>query len=193
MRRHRRTIAVAAVLVAAVLLARGVGVPTEREGSAPSTGPVAAGPAVVADVLDGDTVIVRMAGYEGPVRVVGVDTPEIVHPGKPAGCFGEEAKAATTAWLLGRTVALAPALEQRDRYDRLLARLVPADGPLAGRDLARALALSGFARELPIAPNTQDAPAIAAAVRSAQRHGRGLWAACGFAAAFPGKSPAAGG
>jgi len=187
---HRRSLVlIVVVLLVVVGLARLVHVPAESTPMV-STGPVSSGPAVILDVLDGDTVRVRMAGYEGPVRIVGIDTPEIEHPGKPAGCFGTEAAAATRAWLQGRTVELVPALEQRDRYDRLLAQVVPHDGPISGRDLARTLALSGFARELPIAPNTADAPAIADAVRSAQRHGRGLWAACGFAAAFPGKEPA---
>ena len=182
----RRPVVIALALLAAVLVGRLVPSPSSRP---PSTGPVAGGAGVVLDVLDGDTVIVRTAGYEGPVRVVGIDTPEIAHPGKPTGCFGEEARAATRLWLLGRVVAVRPAVEQRDRYGRLLARLEPADGPIAGRDLARTLALSGYARELPIAPNTADAPAIARQVRVAQRHRRGLWAACGFAAAFPGKEP----
>lgn len=190
---HRRSLVlILVVLLAVVGIARLVRVPSE---STPSTGngTVAAGPAEVLEVSDGDTVRVRMAGYEGPVRIVGIDTPEIEHPGKPAGCFGTEAAAATRAWVQGRTVNLTPALEQRDRYDRLLARIVPMDGPIAGRDLSRTLALAGLARELPIAPNTQDAPAIAAQVRIAQRHERGLWAACGFDAAFPGKEPAGGG
>lgn len=188
MRRLPLAFVVIALLVA-VLAARQVQVPAD---SAPvvASGPVVAGLGTVLEVLDGDTVRVRMAGYEGPVRIVGIDTPEIEHPGKPAGCFGEQAAAATRAWLQGRSVSIVPALEQRDRYDRLLARIVPRDGPIGGRDLARTLALSGFARELPIAPNTQDAPAIAEQVRTAQRHARGLWAACGFVAAFPGKEPA---
>lgn len=189
---RRSPLVIGLVLVAAVAATRLMHVP--HDSTAVSTsGPVAAGPAMVIDVLDGDTIRVRMAGYEGSVRIVGIDTPEIEHPGKPAGCFGEEAAAATRAWLIGRTVEVTPAIEQRDRYDRLLARVVPPDGPIAGRDLARTLALSGFARELPIAPNTDDAPEIAAEVRSAQRHRRGLWSACGFAAAFPGKEPAGGG
>lgn len=180
------------VLLVAVVVARLVPMPEEAP-PATGSGPVVAGPAVVLDVLDGDTIRVRMAGYEGPVRIVGIDTPEIEHPGKPAGCFGEQAAAATRAWLLGRTVALVPAREQRDRYDRLLARVEPTDGPIAGRDLARTLALSGLARVLTIAPNTEGAAAIGVAVGSAQRHGRGLWTACGFAAAFPGKEPGDGG
>lgn len=187
-----RRLLVALALLAALVVGRLVPVP--RAAPVPDDGgPVTAGAARVLDVLDGDTVVVTMAGYAGPVRVVGIDTPEIPHPDRPAGCFGDEARAATRAWLLGRVVAVRPALEQRDRYGRLLAGLVPADGPIAGRDLARTLALSGFARELPIAPNTADAPAIARQVRVARERRRGLWAACGFAAAFPGKEPATGG
>lgn len=189
---RRSPLLILLVLLAAVAIARLVPVP-EPERDTDGSGPVAAGPAVVLEVLDGDTIRVRMAGYEGPVRIVGIDTPEIEHPGKPAGCFGEQAAAATRDWLLGRTVALVPAREQRDRYDRLLARVEPSDGPIAGRDLARTLALSGLARALTISPNTEDAAAIGIAVRSAQRHARGLWAACGFAAAFPGKESADGG
>ena len=189
---RRSPLLILLVLLAAVVIARLVPVP-EPERVTGDSGPVAAGPAVVLEVLDGDTIRVRMAGYEGPVRIVGIDTPEIEHPGKPAGCFGEQAAAATRDWLLGRTVALVPAREQRDRYDRLLARVEPSDGPIAGRDLARTLALSGLARALTISPNTEDAAAIGIAVRSAQRHARGLWAACGFAAAFPGKESADGG
>jgi len=189
---RRSPLVIVVALSLAIIVARLIPVPHDPS-VVSSSGPIAAGPAIVLDVLDGDTIRVRMAGYEGSVRIVGVDTPEIEHPGKPAGCFGEQAAAATRAWLLGRTVEVTPAIEQRDRYDRLLARVVPPDGPISGRDLARTLALSGFARELPIAPNTDDAPAIAAEVRSAQRHGRGLWSACGFAAAFPGKESASGG
>lgn len=173
------------VLIAAIVVVRLVDVPAEE---APSDGaPVVAAVGTVTAVADGDTVTIRMPGYEGPVRLIGIDTPEIEHPDKPGACFGEEAAAATRAWVLGRSVRVEPGREQYDRYGRLLARLTPVDGPVAGRDLARVIALSGFARELPIAPNVDDAPAIADRVATAERRGRGLWAACGFAAAFPGR------
>lgn len=172
------------VLVFAVLVARRVDSPAPPVDRG---GPVAAGPAVVLAVLDGDTVVVRMAGYEGPVRIVGVDTPEIRHGDEPAACFGPEAAASTTAWLAGRPVVVRPAREQRDRYGRLLASVEGVEGPLAGRDLARALALSGLARALPIAPNLDDAPAIDERVARARLLRRGLWAACGEARAFPGR------
>lgn len=172
------------VLVFAVIVARRVDSPAPP---ADHGGRVAAGPATVLAVLDGDTLVVRMAGYEGPLRVVGVDTPEIAHRGDPAACFGPEAAASTAAWLAGRRVVVRPAREQRDRYGRLLATVEAVDGPLAGRDLARALALTGLARALPIAPNLADAPAIAERVARARLLRRGLWAACGEARAFPGR------
>ncbi len=184
----RSLLVVVALLIFVVAITRQVDAPIE---AVQSDGPVAAGPGLVLDVLDGDTVRIRMAGYEGSVRIVGIDTPEIEHPGKPAGCFGEEASAAARAWLQGRIVDVVPAREQRDHFGRLLARIVPRDGPIAGRDLARVLALSGFARELSIAPNLDDASALAERVAIARRLGRGLWRSCGFAAAFPGKESAA--
>ena len=184
MHRHRSLILVLVALIAAVVIARQVQAPTSLS---QSDGPITAGPGLVLDVLDGDTARIRMAGYEGSVRIVGIDTPEIEHPGKPAGCFGYEAAAAAKAWLQGRVVDVIPAREQRDHFGRLLARVVPRDGPIAGRDLARVLALSGFARELPMAPNLDDAGPLADRVAIARRLGRGLWSACSFATAFPGK------
>ncbi|MSO46818.1 MAG: thermonuclease family protein [Thermoleophilia bacterium] len=184
MHRQRSLVPVIVALIAAVVIARQVPAPASPS---QSDGPIAVGPGLVLDVLDGDTARIRMAGYEGSVRIVGIDTPEIEHPGKPAGCFGVEAATAARAWLSGRVVEVVPAREQRDHFGRLLARVVPRDGPIAGRDLARVLALSGFARELPIAPNLDDAGPIADRVAIARRLGRGLWGACGFVAAFPGK------
>ncbi len=185
MRRPRVPVLALAVLAAAVLVARQV--PFAGEPPADRGGPVAAGVADVLEVLDGDTVVVRMAGYQGPVRIVGVDTPEIAHGDEPAACHGPEAAAAVRAWLGGRRAVVRPAREQRDRYGRLLAYVEGVDGPLAGRDLARALAVSGLARPLPIAPNLDDAPAIAERAARARLMRRGLWGTCGQARAFPGR------
>ncbi|MEY4226203.1 MAG: nuclease ue, partial [Actinomycetota bacterium] len=105
-------------LLAVLILALAVVVARRVDSPAPPAdhgGRVAAGPATVLAVLDGDTLVVRMAGYEGPLRVVGVDTPEIAHRGDPAACFGPEAAASTAGWLAGRSVVVRPAREQRDR------------------------------------------------------------------------------
>jgi micrococcal nuclease len=87
--------------------------------------------AEVVDHVDGDTLRVRIASNQGAVpaelgvvetvRLLGVDTPETVHPSRPAERFGKEAGDFTKAQLLGRTVYLAFDWDLRDRYGRLLA------------------------------------------------------------------------
>ena len=67
-----------------------------------------AGPvtARVERVVDGDTLIVRYQGESHTVRLIGVDTPETVHPTRPVQYFGAEASAFTKARLDGQMVEL---------------------------------------------------------------------------------------
>jgi micrococcal nuclease len=88
---------------------------------------------VVAHV-DGDTVRVRIsnppAGLAAveTIRMIGVDTPETVHPKRPVEAFGREASEFTRTRLLGRQVYLAFDWDLRDRYGRLLAYIYTAAG-----------------------------------------------------------------
>jgi len=63
-------------------------------------------PAVVTEVVDGDTVYVKLNGREEKVRLIGVDTPETKHPEIGKEPFGEEASLYTKQKLLGRRVYL---------------------------------------------------------------------------------------
>jgi micrococcal nuclease len=169
------------VLVAAVVgLAAFVG--ALLAGAWPASGSAAAR---VVYVVDGDTVHVARGAGEVVVRVIGVDTPEVPHPGRAGACYGAQATSFVRGALLGRRVRLRVGTEPRDRYGRTLARVEAVDGPLAGRDLSEELARRGLARPLPIPPNTDDAPRIQALVDDARHAGAGLWGACGFTAAFP--------
>ena len=78
--------------------------------------------ATVVRVIDGDTIRVRVQGKEYTVRLIGVDTPETVHPAKTVQHFGAEASAYTKAALEAKTVTLEadPTGDTRDRYGRLL-------------------------------------------------------------------------
>ncbi len=138
---------------------------------------------VVSEVIDGDTIVVDSEH----VRVIGIDTPEIAHGDEPAACYGAEAARFVRAAVGGRRVELVVGAEPRDRFGRLLADVRPSDGPLAGRDLASVVAERGFARTLAIAPNDHAAVPLARLVAEARRARRGLWGACGFARAFPGR------
>jgi micrococcal nuclease len=90
--------------------------------------------AEVVDHVDGDTIRVRIpnppAGLRAveTIRMIGVDTPETVHPSRPVETFGKEASEFTRTELLGKTVRLAFDWDLRDRYGRLLAYIYTAEG-----------------------------------------------------------------
>jgi micrococcal nuclease len=78
--------------------------------------------ATVTRVVDGDTLVVDIAGRKDRVRLIGVDTPETVHPNKPVEYFGKEASAFTRQLCEGKQVVLRDELggQDRDKYGRLL-------------------------------------------------------------------------
>ena len=127
-------------------------------------------------VIDGDTVVVRLGSAEPEhVRLIGIDTPEIAHFGKPGQCFGLRATRLTRRLALGRQVVLRPGRERHDRYGRLLAYVRVLGGPA---DLERTLLTRGAARTLTIPPNVDRAALYAGLEAAAQRAGRGMWGAC---------------
>ena len=69
-------------------------------------------------VIDGDTFILENGER---VRLIGVDTPETVHPNKPVEHFGKEAAKFTRELLEGETVRLEYDWQKRDKYNRILA------------------------------------------------------------------------
>jgi micrococcal nuclease len=77
--------------------------------------------------IDGDTVRVHIPnppaglGAVETIRMIGVDTPETVYPGRPPEYFGKEAGDFTKTRLLGKNILLAFDWDLRDRYGRLLA------------------------------------------------------------------------
>ena len=112
-------------------------------------------------VIDGDTVVVRLDSDEAVhVRLIGINTPEIAHFGKPGECFGIRAATLTRRLALGRRVELQAGRERHDRYGRLLAYVHVLGGPA---DLERTLLVRGAARTLAIAPNVDRAATYARA------------------------------
>jgi len=130
--------------------------------------------AEVIDVVDGDTIDVRLEdGSEETVRYIGVDTPESVAPDEPVQCYAHRAAEFNRSLVLGRSVQLRFDAERRDVYGRLLAYVY------RGRRLINAILLRrGLARPLTIPPNDSLAPLFERLARAAGRVGRGLWGAC---------------
>jgi micrococcal nuclease len=158
-----------ALAVVALLLTAGVALVASRRG-----GPALAGR--VTYVVDGDTVVVRLDSQQPVhVRLIGINTPEIAHHGKPGECFGIRAASLTRRLALGHRVVLQAGRERHDRYGRLLAYVRVLGGP---DDLERSLLGRGAARTLAIAPNIDRAAAYAQVESAAREAGRGLWGAC---------------
>jgi micrococcal nuclease len=85
-------------------------------------------------VIDGDTIV--LDGNER-VRLIGVDTPETVHPRKSVEYFGREASAFTHRLVEGRRVRLEYDQDLRDRYGRTLAYVFLEDGRLVNAEIIR--------------------------------------------------------
>jgi micrococcal nuclease len=132
---------------------------------------------VVVSVSDGDTFTVKIDGKKERVRLIGVDTPETVHPTKGVQCFGPEASDFTKHNLaIGTRVRLVRDVEARDKYKRLLAYVYLVDSNVFyNLELVRL----GYARPYPFPPNTTHQGDFAAAAWEAQGNARGLWGACG--------------
>lgn len=170
-RRNDRSRLVVLLLVAATLF--GVSLTGRDRAGDP---PAAPDEATVVDVVDGDTLVVRVGGSEERVRLIGIDTPESVAADQPVECFGPEASDRLRQLLpSGSTVRLERDVEPRDRYGRLLAYVYRTqDNLLVNRDqVAR-----GFAEAKEYPPNTALSADLATAQRSAQASGAGLWTAC---------------
>lgn len=77
----------------------------------------------VAEVLDGDTIVLDDAETGEHVRLLGVDAPEIAHEedGSSAECWGDESAAYMADLVYGQEVTLKFDAECTDKYDRTLA------------------------------------------------------------------------
>lgn len=138
--------------------------------------PPAPGRATVVEVIDGDTVVLDFGDQTEIVRLLGVDTPETVHPDRPVECFGPEASSFTTEILpAGTDVVVERDVEARDRFDRLLAHLRLAED---GSHVNLVLVSEGMADTLIIEPNRAYASAMRTAAAAARENGLGLWSAC---------------
>jgi micrococcal nuclease len=123
----------------------------------------------VTKVTDGDTI---RLGQLGPVRLIGIDTPEVYGQ---AECFGREASDFAKRLLpLGTRVRYRVGVDERDRYERLLAYVWLPDG----RMLNRVMVERGYAQVLTIPPDVDFADVFRAGARAARQAGLGLWRAC---------------
>lgn len=133
------------------------------------------GPVPVSRVVDGDTLWVNTDGGDTKVRLIGVDTPELLDPRSPVQCFAQEASDFTKSALTGQLVYLEDDASQDsvDRYGRRLAYVWTLDGRLLNLDLIA----GGYANEYTYSDSTpyRYQRLFRAAEASAAERERGLW------------------
>ena len=131
----------------------------------------------VVKVTDGDTIHVAVDG--GPdnedVRIIGVDTPEVVDPRKPVQCFGPQASARAHTLLDGARVTLStdPTQASVDVHGRALRVVTLPDGS----DYAESTVAAGYGRAYKVrGPAPTDWATLTREQADARAAGRGLWA-----------------
>lgn len=134
---------------------------------------VLTGPVPVARVIDGDTVWVKTEGGDSKIRLIGVDTPELVDPRSPVECFAREASDYTKSTLTGQLVYLEndPTQDSIDRYGRRLAYVWTLDGRLLNFDLIN----EGYATEYTYGTPYRYQQQFRDAEAAAAAQERGLW------------------
>jgi len=130
------------------------------------------GPYKVTRVVDGDTIIVDVNGTKERIRLIGVDTPESVHPDANKNTeYGKIASEYTKSILEGKSVYLEYDVEERDRYGRVLAYVY-----LDGEMFNKTLLSEGHAVIATFPPNVKYVDDFVELQKIARAEGKGLWA-----------------
>lgn len=132
--------------------------------------------------VDGDTVHVTTdSGQVLKIRMIGVDTPETVHPSKPVEFYGKEASDFTKENLFGKTVYLEKDVSDTDRYGRSL-RYIWIDVPqeitkeeIKTKMFNGMLVARGFANSSTYQPDIKYQEYFSDFQREARNKNLGLW------------------
>ena len=134
------------------------------------------GPYSVTRIVDGDTIVVNMDGKDGKdtkIRLIGIDTPESVHPDNEKNTEeGRIASAYTEKLLTGCNVYLEFDSEYKDSYDRVLAYAYLEDGRMVNAILLE----EGMASVYTVPPNTKYTDVFIALQKKARENNMGFWA-----------------
>jgi len=142
--------------------------PTPSPSPTPTATPVILGAqlAQVVQVIDGDTIEVRLNGRIYKVRYIGINCPGREQPGF------QEATEANRRLVGGKTVYLVKDVSETDRYGRLLRYVYLADKTFVNLELVR----QGFAQAVSYPPDIKYQELFQDAQREAMNANRGLWA-----------------
>lgn len=114
---------------------------------------------------DGDTLLVKIGNKKEKVRLLGVDTAEIAQ-----GYWGAEAQKFTQKLTKGKEIKLETDVQERDKYNRLLA-YVYVDGVFLNELLVK----EGYAQLLTYAPNVKYVEILKKSQVEAKSSSKGIW------------------
>lgn len=143
----------------------------QEQGPATASKPITSALYPVTRVVDGDTIEVEIDGATEKIRLIGIDTPESVHPDQDRNVpYGAVASAFTKGQLAGRSVGLEFDVQERDQYGRLLAYVY-----LDGKMFNETLLEQGHAVVSTYPPNVKYVDRFTKLQRQARENGVGLW------------------
>ncbi len=125
----------------------------------------------VLKVVDGDTIQIDFNGTKEKVRLIGIDTPESVHPDEAKNTEnGKIASEYTKSILTGKRVKLELDVQERDKYGRILAYVY-----LDGQMVNKKLLADGYAQVATFPPNVKYVEEFKEIQKEAKEAKRGLW------------------
>ena len=127
----------------------------------------------VISVTDGDTFEINYNGTKEKVRLIGVDTPESVHPNsKKNNEYGKQASNYTKNLLERKVVKLEFDVSPRDKYGRLLAYVYLENGEMLNKKLLK----KGYAQVATYPPNVKYVEDFKTIQKVARENKVGFWA-----------------
>jgi micrococcal nuclease len=126
----------------------------------------------VVRAVDGDTIEIKWNDQTERLRLIGVDTPETVHPSKGEQPYGREASNYTKQVLTGQTVLIEFDVNARDKYNRLLGYVYLHNGTFFNASLIG----QGYAQLMTYPPNVRWSTLFQQLQITARESKRGLWA-----------------
>lgn len=125
----------------------------------------------VSRIIDGDTIKIIYNGREESVRLIGIDTPESVHPDSSKNLpEGQLASDFTRRALEGKEIFLEFDVSERDRYGRLLAYVWTEEGMFN-----RTLLEAGMATAYTYPPDVKYSKEFHQLEKEARQKQTGLW------------------
>lgn len=129
----------------------------------------------VLKVIDGDTIDVDLNGKVTRLRLIGMDTPEVVDPRKPVQCFGREASNKAKELLSDQLVRLEndPSQGEIDKYGRVLRYVYLPNG----QNFNKLMIKEGYAHEYTYNTPYKYQAEFKQAEKEASMNKLGLWGA----------------